>query len=106
MLPKKNRVNKDTFMAIMDKGSITSGSFFVFRYIKQDVPSFAFVAPKKLAKTAVKRNSLRRKGYNIIRSYNLKPVAGIFFYKKEGLVASTLDIKKDIEFILKKTHIL
>lgn len=106
MLPKKNRVNKNTFMAIMDKGSITSGSFFVFRYIKQDFPSFAFVAPKKLAKTAIKRNSLRRKGYNIIRLYDLKPAAGIFFYKKEGITASIPEIKKDIEYILKKTHII
>ena len=90
----------------MDKGSIISGSFFVFRYIKNDIPSFAFVAPKKLAKTAIKRNYLRRRGYNIIHLYNLKPASGIFFYKKEGITAPLSEIRKDIEYILKKTHII
>ena len=106
MLSKKKRVTKSTFLAIMEKGSIISGSFFVFRYIKQDFSQIAFVAPKKIAKTAVKRNSLRRIGYNIIRIYDLKPCAGIFFFKKESLSIKTPELKKDIDFILKKARIL
>ncbi len=90
----------------MEKGNIVSGSFFILRYIRQDNPQYAFVAPKKLAKTAVKRNSLRRKGYNILRSYDLKSCAGIFFYKKEGLNASLIDLKKDIEFLIKRAKII
>jgi ribonuclease P protein component len=103
MLPKKKRVTKNTFNTIMDKGGIASGSFFVFRYMKQEEPQYAFVAPKKIAKTAVKRNFLRRRGYNILRFY--KPISGcgIFFYKKEGLTASLEEIKNDIGLILKKT---
>lgn len=106
MLPKKKRVTKNTFKIIMDKGSIISGSFFIFRYIKQDTPQYAFVAPKKIAKNAVKRNSLRRKGYNIIRLYKIEFNAGIFFFKKESLIASTFDLKQDIDFILKKAKII
>lgn len=90
----------------MNKGSISSGSFFVFRYIKQADPQYAVVAPKKLAKIAVKRNSLRRKAYNILRFYSLKSGSGIFFYKKEGITASQVEIKKDIEFLLKKTGMI
>ncbi len=88
----------------MDKGSVVSGSFFILRYLKQDTPQYAVVAPKKIAKTAV--NSLRRKGYNILRSYDLKSCAGILFYKKEALIASSIDIKKDIDLILKKAKII
>lgn len=106
MLPKKKRVTKSTFQDIMNKGGITPGSFFVFRYIKQEKPAYAFVIPKKLVKMAVKRNSLRRKGYNILRAYSLKVNAGIFFYKKEGISASTQELKLDIDSILKKIHLI
>jgi len=106
MLSKKKRVTKSTFNTIMDKGSIISGSFFVFRYIKQAIPQYAFVAPKKIAKNATKRNSIRRKGYNIIRFYDLKVNAGIFFFKKEAINAEINDLKKDIDFILKKAKII
>lgn len=102
MLSKKKRVTKDIFQTILKKGNIVSGSFFLFRYIKQTTPQYAFVVSKKIAKTAVKRNSLRRNGYNILRKYDLKPYAGVFFYKKEALTANTTQIKEDIDFILKK----
>lgn len=106
MILKKKRVNKKAFQSIMDKGNIVHGSFFILRYLKQDFPQYAFVAPKKIAKGAVERNSLRRKGYNILRFYDPKSCAGIFFYKKEALKASSLEIKKDIGFILKKVKII
>lgn len=106
MLPKKKRVTKEIFQTIMEKGNIIPGSFFVFRYIKQDQPQYAFVAPKKIAKGAVERNSLRRAGYNILRLYNLKTNAGIFFYKKEALSVDNDKIRKDIEFIIKKAGII
>jgi ribonuclease P protein component len=106
MLSKKKRVTKEIFQTIMDKGIIVSGSFFVLRYIKQDKPQYVFVAPKKIAKTAVKRNSLRRKGYNILRLYDFKSNAGIFFYKREALIATPIEIKKDLDYILKKAKII
>lgn len=89
-------------MTIMDKGSIVYGSFFVLRYIKQDSPQYAFVVSKKIARLAVKRNYLRRKGYNIMRKFNIKSHAGLFFYKKEALKATDIEINKDIEILLKK----
>lgn len=90
----------------MDKGSIASGSFFVFRYLKQEAPQYAFVVSKKIAKTAVKRNSMRRRGYNILRLYGLKSHAGIFFYKKEAISASPAQLREDIDYILKKLKII
>ena len=106
MISKKKRVTKDTFQTIMEKGSILHGSFFMLRYLIQDTPAYTFVAPKKIARTAVKRNFLRRRGYNILRSYKLNSCVGIFFYKKEGLTASFIETKKDIEFLLKKAKII
>lgn len=90
----------------MDKGIIVYGSFFIFRYINSDLPLFAFVAPKKIAKMATKRNLLRRRGYNILRFYKIKSGSGIFFYKKEGLIASPIELKQDIDLILKKAKLI
>lgn len=106
MLTKKKRVTKDIFQTILTKGNIISGSFFLFRYVKQNNPQYAFVVSKKVAKTAVKRNSLRRQGYNILRKYDLRANTGIFFYKKEALGIKTELIKEDIDFILKKAKII
>ena len=106
MLPKKKRVTKEIFQTIMEKGNVVSGSFFILHYLKQDSPKYAFVVSKKIAKTAVKRNSLRRKGYNVLRLYDLKSFAGIFFYKKEALNISPAEIEKDIDFLLKRAKII
>lgn len=74
----------------------------MFKYLKQKDPQYAFVAPKSIAKKAIIRNGLRRKGYGALRLQVLPGCAGVFIYKKEGLKAGTKDIQKDLEFILKK----
>lgn len=103
MLPKRKRVTTNTFKSVLDKGSVVYGSFFIFRYIKEEKPGYAFVVSKKLAKTAVKRNFFRRRGYNIIKKYPIKSNIGVFFYKKEGLNATIDELDTDIKEILIKT---
>lgn len=110
MLPKKRRVNKELFELIMKKGLIISGQFFVFRYLPPGVKHLglhlACVAPKSVAKKAVNRNKLRRRAYSILRSFPVLKGSGIFFYKKTGVLVSSNEIKKDIEFLLKKAHFI
>ncbi|NVN96651.1 ribonuclease P protein component [Candidatus Nomurabacteria bacterium] len=106
MLSKNKRVTKDIFQTILKKGNIISGSFFLFRYTSLERRAYSFVVAKKIASKAVKRNSLRRIGYNILRKYTLKPVAGVFFYKKEALIAEPEAIKNDIESILKRAKLI
>jgi ribonuclease P protein component len=102
MLQKKKRVTKELFQIIMEKGEVISSPFFVFRYIKNSIPQYAFVAPKGIVKKASNRNALRRKGYNALRVHTLKNVAGIFFYKKQAILVSFAEIKDDIKIILSK----
>ena len=102
MLSKTKRVTKDIFQTIIKKGNIVSGSFFLFRYVKNEIPQYSFVVSKKIANRAVKRNFLRRAGYNILKKYDLKPCAGVFFYKKEALNVKTELLQEDIDNILKK----
>ena len=102
MLPKRKRVTKDLFQNIMKKGKVVSSPLFLFRYINQNSPQYVFVVPKTVSKRAVDRNKLRRQGYNILNSQALKPVAGIFFYKKEAKNANQTQIKEDILYFLNK----
>ena len=106
MLPKKKRVTKEIFQTIMDKGNIVYGSFFVLRYLPSGLPSYAFAISKKIAKKAVQRNKMRRLGYNILRKYVLTKGSAVFLYKKEGLRATTLELTKDIDLLLKRSKIL
>ncbi len=105
MLPKKKRVTKEIFQNLMDGGKTFSTPLFLFRFDKSDLPKYAFVAPKGIFKSAVKRNKYRRIGYNIIRFISVRVGMGVFIYKKQALMATTEEIKENILFILKKADI-
>ncbi len=102
MLSNKKRVRKELFQDILKIGRTIPSPLFVFRYIPQKPPQYAFVVPKTVAKRAVDRNKLRRQGYNILRLTTLPSVVGVFFYKKPAKTAKNVDIKGDILTILNK----
>ena len=103
MLPRNKRVNKKDFDFIIKNGKALYSSLFSFIYIKSPTPHFAFVAPKKAFKTAVKRNKYRRLGYNVLRKISLREdISGIFIYKKEALLSNNEEIAKDIDFLIRK----
>ena len=105
MISKKNRVNKDLFNKIFKEGSIIHSPIFLFKYTKnlENKGLYSFVVPKTVAKSAVKRNSLRRKGYNSLRNIGIiGGISGIFFYKKGTSGVLTTEIKESIELTLKK----
>lgn len=107
MFLKKKKVTKKLFEQIMKNGVVFYGSFFVFRvFVNLDTPQYAFVAPKNIAKTAVARNKLRRRGYGALREFSVKNSQGIFFYKKNTTNIPFIEIKKDINFLLKKAKII
>lgn len=85
----------------MKIGVILNNPYFTFRYIKQEIPQYSFVVPKKIQKNAILRNKFRRIGYNFIKKNEQKPVAGIFFYKKEAFIDKS-GIGKEITSILNK----
>jgi len=106
MLSKKKRVNKEVFQTLMKEGKPFVAQLFLFYSKKTPDSHFAFVAPKAIFKTAVKRNKFRRIGYNILRSIQTKPVTGIFIYKKQAISANKEEIKDDVVFILKKLNLI
>lgn len=102
MLPKIKRITKEDFLFIIKNGKILHGSFFYLKYINSEKPKYSFVFPKTLSKKAVVRNKYRRLGYNILLKTKLKPIWGIFFYKKESISAQKDEIERDVLDILNK----
>jgi len=103
MLPKKKRVTKKVFDVLMKEGKTFSTQLFLFYFKSQDFPQYAFVAPKKSFKNAVKRNKFRRIGYNILRKLPINKGIGVFIYKKQALIAKNEEIEENIIYILEKT---
>ena len=71
MLPKQKRLNKDLFLEIMASGRTFHAAFFSVKAIKTDTtlsPSrIGISASKKIFKTAVERNKVRRRLYSVVK---------------------------------------
>lgn len=122
MLSKKNRTDKKTVDNIFKKGTFVGSANLVLKYIKEnngEIPQISFIAPKGVAKKAVDRNKLRRRGYAVISKYiQYFPVgfSGAFVFGKNSLILfggrkktnydPILDLEKEIKFILKKINLL
>jgi len=118
MLSKKNRISRALFSLIFVNGQIYHSSSVYIQVaqlrsnIKKSIPEkskFAFVISKKAVKKAVSRNKLRRIGYSIIQK-NLTNIKNgylvSFFFKKNIISLSKIEIENEIIFLLKKTKLL
>ena len=110
MLASKNRIQKALFGKIAQNGVLKHTKFFsakCFRLDKKEIKSlpagrhgrFSIVISKKVAKTAVKRNILKRRFYSIFEKFLSKikePVGIIVYIKKGGEELSFTEIKKEV----------
>jgi len=72
MLKKKNRADTKAVEKIFKEGKFLTSPNLTFKFIKNknsSTPRISFIAPKNIAKLAVERNLLRRKGYVILKIY-------------------------------------
>lgn len=106
MLPKKNRLDKDLVEKVFKEGKFLNSPYLTFKFILTKevfLPRISFITPKTVSKKAVKRNMLRRKGYNVLKKYiNTLPhgLVGVFIFKKS--VDSVLELENEIQIILNK----
>ena len=88
MLPKKNRADKKALENIFRTNSFLNSSNLSFKFLLNknlNIKKISFIVPKNIAKNAVKRNLLRRLGYNIVQKqlkYFPSGIIGVFIYKK------------------------
>lgn len=107
MLPKKNRVSTKEVETIFKSGKCLNAVNLTFRYFKtnKEEAKISFIAPKSVAKLAVKRNLLRRRGYAALAKH-FKPsplgITGVFIFKKYQ--DDSLILENEIKEILHKIN--
>jgi ribonuclease P protein component len=112
MLPKKNRLKKKKdFERVFRGGKSFKKGFLVLRLKKNDlkINRFGFVVSKKISKKAVKRNQIKRRLREAVRSkMNLyKKGFDLIFISLPGLEKKNFqNIKDTIVFLLNKSKIL
>ncbi len=107
MLPKKNRVTTKEVEQIFKTGRLVSSPSLTFRFLATNSKEtkISVIAPKSIAKIAVKRNLLRRRGYSALKKYILHfpvGVLGVLVYKKFQDDVSI--IEHEIQNILSKIN--
>ncbi|MEK7219228.1 MAG: ribonuclease P protein component [Patescibacteria group bacterium] len=104
MLPKKRRLNKKEVDLVFKGGKSLISPHLTFKFLLSSIsiPSrVSFIAPKNIAKLAVKRNLLRRRGYRALQKYiNQFPagLVGVLVFRK--FQEDTSIIENEIEKIL------
>lgn len=108
MIPKTNRINREDFEKVMKKGGFLNSSFFTLRFLKnvENKGNFSVVVAKKVAKTAISRNKIRRRAYSVIGKYVKTPYFIILFGKKGVEKATFSEVEADIVSVLEKAKIL
>ncbi len=112
MLPKTKRVERSVFPETLQRGKSVYSPFLNLKCLKRNdakESKFSFVVSKAVAKKAVDRNLLRRRGYSTIKDNQAKikdSFTCIFFFKKESIKLSFRELEKDILFLLKKSEVL
>lgn len=109
MLKKSNRIRSSNFVSILKEGVVaTSPLFFVrikINLISKQDKLFSVVVSKKIAKTAVKRNLIRRKVYSllgeILKNPNLPGVKAVISVKKDISKEKLEIIKENLHIVLK-----
>lgn|SRR5574343_624259 len=110
MLPKSKRLNTELFGDIIKKGQSFHCPFLILRAVKSDESSrFAITVPKKVAKTAIERNRIRKQIYTIIKDFEgrIMVKVNVVLIAKAGLEKlSYQDISKEINNIFVKSSLI
>lgn len=105
MLPKDNRLDKESYKAIFEKGKSYHSPLLMVKYvtIDQGKPRFSAIVSKKIYSKAHDRNNVRRFMYECIGDNlsNSTKVSAIFVLKKQYLSSTKEDLKKQIAETLK-----
>jgi len=104
-------VNRALFSAILKQGKVYHTphlSLKIFNAPDQQKSSFSFVISRKVMKSAVKRNFLKKQGRHIIRENIIKikePHIGAFFIKKGAEKLSFNELQEEIQQLLQKAGV-
>jgi ribonuclease P protein component len=87
MLSKANRLSVKEFDLVVKTGRESHSPFFTIKYIPASDFKFSPTAPKRIFKTAVSRNLIRRRVYgavrDILKTTKIKPNCIVLIIKKD-----------------------
>lgn len=113
MLPQKNRISRKDFPSPKEHGSRVFTPFFTAVFYKANIGAkesrASVVVSKKTAKTAVVRNSQRRRFYEILAQYFKilrTPITVVIYPKTEAQKAEFAVLKTEIEKALKQAKVI
>ncbi len=111
MSKKIQRVTRKAFDTILAKGKTHHSPHLSLKiYIaSEEILAISFVVSKKIAKKAVTRNLLKRRGRAILQKAVVhihKPHIGAFFFKKGAEKLSFHELEEEITQLLKKARII
>lgn len=111
MLPRKNRISRKDFPSHNVRGFRSFSPLFSAVFYTKEVGEsrVSVVVSKKTAKTAVDRNYLRRRFYDIIRLFlnqTEKPFTVVIYPKIESKAAPQVTLKIEIEKALNQAKLI
>ena len=81
MLPKKERLNRATFSRFFSAGKRIHSPSLQLVFTPYASLHASVVVPKKIVKSAVGRNKLRRQIYDMVRRYRSEgPLSGVYIF--------------------------
>ena len=108
MLPKSSRLTRGG-IAELSKGKSASTALISMRFAPAQNIKFSVSVSKKVAPTAVARNTMRRRVYSLLRRFlgEIKaPVHAMIMPKKELVGASPEVIERELRAVLVKAGLI
>ncbi len=108
MLPKKNRLSKKEILELLPKAKAVRGGFLFlkFKIQNKDLPLKAGVSiSKKVAKSAVERNKLRRIIYRVLAK-NKKEILSAQLFFVINKIATREDMESEVVALLSSAKLL
>jgi ribonuclease P protein component len=110
MIPKKHRLSQQDFKKYLGKTRVLNGTHLYIRFSLTDLPNthFSVVVSKKIAKTSVLRNKIKRRAYAVVSEYlDIFPKGFIcmVFMGKGSSSLSYRDLSKELQELLGKIKI-
>lgn len=107
-----NRLRKNSeFRIVYQKGQVYWSRYFVLRCLKRSDSGNTRVgiAPSRKIRTAIERNKIKRRVRELYREYQDLIESGmdlVFNIRTNALSVSFFTLKKDFEYLLKKSRLI
>ena len=100
MFTRRNRATTETVQKVLTSGKTKHSAVFSVRYLPSDDVKVSVVVSKKVCKTAVARNTLKRRMRAAIDPQKLSPKSYIVYAKKGADTLSPRALKNELMTLL------